>query len=259
MHDWYSLKYCICGTFTNSSIENCLIDSPVLGLLQKPLSALVFNFAEYTSSSSFRPCELAFLASPGSQIPGHFGAKKVNVLVSPSNYLSMKKLYTQIPGVTVQPFMLRPDDLNISTMLTLMSVSQTQAAPLYMGIVTKILRNMASKTIEGFNYLDFRRQLDDAGFDRKQEEFLNQRLDLLESFLDLDGSTTSPSFAAGEITIIDLSCPFMDESTACVLFKVGMGLYLQSDSATGKVIVLDEAHKVCISLRLSYFSFTKTP
>ncbi|KAE9375761.1 hypothetical protein N431DRAFT_403720 [Stipitochalara longipes BDJ] len=228
---------------TACMIENCLITSPVLGVLQKPLSALVFNFAEYCSGSSFRPCELAFLASPGSQIPSHLGVKKVNVLVSPSNYLSLKGLYTQIPGVTVQPFKLRPKDLNISTMLTLMSVNQTQAAPLYMGTVTKILRNMASKTAEAFNYPEFRRQLDDAGLDRKQEEFLNQRLDLLESFLDLDGSTTSPTFAAGEVNIIDLSCPFMDASTACVLFKVGMGLYLESDSTVGKIIVLDEAHK----------------
>ncbi|PMD48818.1 hypothetical protein L207DRAFT_627500 [Hyaloscypha variabilis F] len=224
-------------------IENCLIPSPVLGSLAKPLSALVFNFAEYTSGSSFRPCELAFLASPGSQSPTHLRVKQVSVLVSPSNYMSLKALYTQIPGVTVQPFMLRPEDLNISTMLTLMSVNQTQTTPLYMGIVTKILRNMASKTTESFNYREFRRQLDDAGLDKKQEEFLNQRLDLLESFLDLEGSTRSPSFAAGEITIIDLSCPFMDASTACVLFRIGMGLYLESDSAVGKVIVLDEAHK----------------
>jgi hypothetical protein len=254
MHDWQVRSIELCGTLTNSSVENCLIPSPVLGVLQKPLSALVFNFAEYTSGSSFRPCELAFLASPGSQSPSHLSVKKVNVLVSPSNYLSLKALYTQIPGVTVQPFMLHPKDLNISTMLTLMSVNQTQAAPLYMGVVTKILRNMASKTSEAFNYVEFRRQLDDAGLDRKQEEFLNQRLDLLESFLDLDGSTTSPSFAAGEITIIDLSCPFMDASTACVLFKVGMGLYLESDPAVGKVIVLDEAHKVCITPRLFLLS-----
>jgi hypothetical protein len=242
-------------TLTNSLIENCLIPSPVLGVLQKPLSALVFNFAEYTSASSFRPCELAFLASPGSQIPNRSSVKKVNVLVSPSNSLSLKALYTQIPGVTVQPFMLRPEDLNISTMLTLMSVDQTQATPLYMGMVTKILRNMASKTTGTFNYGEFRRQLDDAGLDRKQEEFLNQRLDLLESFLDLDGSTTSPSFAAGEINIIDLSCPFMDASTACVLFKVGMGLYLEATPSIGKVIVLDEAHKVRIATRLSRFLF----
>lgn len=172
--------------------------------------------------------------------------KKVNVLVSPSNYPSLVALYTQIPGVTVQPFKLRPKDLNISTMLTLMSVDQTQSTPLYMGLVTKILRDMASESANAFNYPEFRRRLNNAGLDRKQEEFLKQRLDLLESFLDLDGSTTGPVFAPGEITIIDLSCPFVDASTACVLFKIGMGLYLESDSTVGKVIVLDEAHKVCI-------------
>ncbi len=248
------LRITLHRTLTNSLIENCLIPSPVLGVLQKALSALVFNFAEYTSASSFRPCELAFLASPGSQHPNN-SSVKVNVLVSPSNYLSLKTLYTQMPGVTVQPFMLRPEHLNISTMLTLMSVDQTQATPLYMGMVTKILRKMASKTAGAFNYAEFRRQLDDAGLERKQEEFLNQRLDLLESFLDLDGSTTSPSFAAGEVNIIDLSCPFMDASTACVLFKVGMGLYLESTPSIGKVIVLDEAHKVRIATRLSRFFF----
>jgi len=228
---------------TACMIENCLIPSPILGVLQKPLSALVFNFAEYTSSSSFRPCELAFLASPSPELPTALGTKKINVLVSPSNFLSMKALYTQIPSVKVNPFKLQPKDLNISTMLTLMSVNETESAPLYMGIVTKILRDMASKTVEGFDYPEFRRQLGAAGLDRKQTEFLTQRLDLLESFLDLEGSIESPNFTAGEITIIDLSCPFMDASTACVLFKVGMGLYLESDSTVGKVIVLDEAHK----------------
>jgi hypothetical protein len=172
----------------------------------------------------------------------------------------MKALYTQIPGVKVNPFKLQPKDLNISTMLTLMSVNKTEAAPLYMGIVTKILRDMASKTAEGFDYPEFKRQLDDARLDRKQIEFLTQRLDLLESFLDLDGSTTSPDFTAGEVTIIDLSCPFMDASTACVLFKVGMGLYLESDSSVGKVIVLDEAHKVRLQskLFLLYINYDST-
>lgn len=211
---------------------------------------MVFNFAEYASGSTFRPCELAFLASPSSRLPGRLSVKNVNVLVSPSNYLPLKALYEQIPGVKVQPFMLRPKDLNISIMLTLMAVDQTHAAPLYMGVVTKILRNMASKTAESFNYPEFRRRLDDAGLDRKQVEFLNQRLDLLESFLDLNGSTTNSNFAAGEITVIDLSCPFVDSSTACVLFKIGMDLYLESDPTIGKVIVLDEAHKVRVLLRL---------
>jgi hypothetical protein len=134
---------------------------------------------------------------------------------------------------------------NIATMLTLMSVDHTQAAPLYLGTVTKVLREMAAQSSGSFIYPEFRRRLDEAGFDRKQLDFLNQRLDLLESFMDLEGATTNPTFNAGEITIIDLSCPFLDASTACVLFKIGIDMYLSSDAATGKVIVLDEAHKVC--------------
>lgn len=170
----------------------------------------------------------------------------VNVLVSPSNYLYLRPLYEQIPGVTVQPFKLRPRDLNIGTMLTLMSVDQTQVAPLYMGQVTKVLREMASQSSGNFHYPDFRCRLDKVDLDRKQREFLNQRLDLLESFLDLEDSTASPAFEAGGVTIIDLSCPFVDANLACILFKVGMDMYLESGSTTGKAIAVDEAHKVCL-------------
>jgi hypothetical protein len=158
----------------------------------------------------------------------------------------------QIPGVTVQPFKLRPRDLNIGTMLTLMSVDQSQAAPLYMSHVTKVLREMASESSGNFNYPDFRRRIDNVKLDRKQREFLNQRLDLLESFLDLEGSSVSPAFEAGGVTIIDLSCPFVDANLACVLFKIGMDMYLESSSNTGKVIAVDEAHKVYLSLPLGF-------
>ncbi len=42
--------------------------------------------------------------------------------------------------------MLQPKDLNIGTMLALMSVDQTESTPSYMGQVTKILREMAAQT-----------------------------------------------------------------------------------------------------------------
>ncbi|KAI9725779.1 MAG: hypothetical protein M1834_009746 [Cirrosporium novae-zelandiae] len=227
----------------NSLTENCLIRSPTLGVLQKPLSALVFHFGEYTSHSNFTPSEAAFLAIPNMSILNHSHVAAIRVLVSPSNYFQLNALYSQIPGVTVQPFKLHPQDLNIGTILTLMSVDQTQATPLYMGQVTKILRRMASESEGTFNYFLFKRQLDEIGFDRKQREFLDQRLDLLESFLDLKYSTTSPIFAAGEITILDLSCPFVDANTACILFQIGLRMYLESSSTSGKVVVVDEAHK----------------
>ncbi|KAH6670554.1 hypothetical protein B0J14DRAFT_485308, partial [Halenospora varia] len=222
-------------------LENCLIPKPILGILRKPLSALVFNFSEYTSRSNFRPSEAAFLAI-ASQDFEHLPTPKVKVLVSPSNFLQLSTVYSEIPGVEVQPFLLHPEDLNIGTMLTLMSVDQSQGAPLYMATVTKILREMA-KSKENFDYLDFKKQLKEAKLDRTQVQFLTQRLDLLESFLDLNNSTTKPEFNPGEVTIIDLSCPFVDPETACVLFKIGMGMFLASDAATGKAIFVDEAHK----------------
>ena len=217
----------------------------MLGVLQKPLSALVFHYDEAASHLNFKPSEVAFLASSSAKFPNQPRVSKINVLVSPSNYLSLKPLYTQIPGVTVQPFKLPPKTLNIGTMLTLMSVDTSESAPLYMSQVTKILRDMASKSSKAFDYLAFKRQLAAAKLDRKQIDFLNQRLDLLESFLDLQGSTPGPTFEPGTITIIDLSCPFVDVNTACVLFKIGMAMYLESSPSTGKLIAVDEAHKVC--------------
>lgn len=214
----------------------------------------MFNFAEYSSRSNFRPSEVAFLASPSQQNSNHPRASKVNILVSPSNYIALAELYGQITGVVVRPFKLHPSDLNISIMLTLMSVDSTSNPPLYLGTVTKILRQMATESSHGFDYVKFRRILDKSGLDSKQVPFLHQRLDLLESFLDLKNETTKPEFKAGEITIIDLSCPFLDASTACVLFKVGMEIYLDSDPATGKLIVLDEAHKV--SYLFFYYTIT---
>lgn len=167
-------------------------------------------------------------------------------MVSSSNYQHLKKSYSQIPGVSVRPFLLAPKDLNISTILTLMSVKSDGASPLYMATLTQILRKLAMETAGDFDYHCFRRLLRETKFDHQQREFLDQRLNLLDSFLnlDLDSSDTTLEFNAGEITIVDLSCPFVDAATACILFKIAKDLYLQSNLATGKVIVLDEAHKV---------------
>lgn len=83
---------------------------------------------------------------------------------------------------------------------------------------------------------------------------LQMRLGLLESFLDLDNSCLVPQFKEGKITIMDMSCPFVGANTACILFRIGLQLYLQSKAA-GKMVVLDEAHKVCnIVLMMATFS-----
>ena len=52
------------------------------------------------------------------------------------------------------------------------------------------------------------------------------------------------SFQPGSLTIVDLSCPFVDESAACAMFNICLALFLEDRGASGRVVALDEAHKV---------------
>jgi hypothetical protein len=224
--------------------ENCLLPTRTLGVLKRPLSAMVFHFSQYTSRVNFRPCEAAFIACPDPKFKDQCRSVPVTVLVSPSNYLGLRSAYSQIPGVTVKKFLLRPEDLNIGSMLTLMSVSQSGAQPLYVSHVTKILREMAGESSD-FDFLEFKRRLNEVRLLPLQRKPLEQRLELLESFLDLNGQCDVFDFEEGSITIVDLSCPFVDENTACVLFNIALGVFLQdSTPGAGKVVAIDEAHKV---------------
>ena len=224
-------------------LENSLVQSKKLGHLESPLSALVFSYGHFSGDGSgYSISEAAFLACPSPQFPKGGHVKKINVLVAPSNYIRISRLYLRIPNVTVTKFMMDPSKLDISTMLTLMNVSESEKQPLYMAQVTQILREMATSGAS-FNYGIFKQRLQQQRFDPVQTNMLQMRLNLLESFLDLKKECPEPRFAPGEITIMDMSCPFVDANTACILFNIGLGRYLASDT-TGKMIVLDEAHKV---------------
>ncbi|KAK0653609.1 hypothetical protein DIS24_g5834 [Lasiodiplodia hormozganensis] len=128
-------------------------------------------------------------------------------------------------------------------MLALMGVSNTDSPPLYINQITNILRQMSSETSGPFCYETFRKRLGGTEFSNLQWQYLSQRLELLESFIDLSGKSAKTGFVPGQITIIDLSCPFVDENTACLLFNIGMNTFMQSTESRGKLVVLDEAHK----------------
>ena len=89
-------------------------------------------------------------------------------------------------------------------------------------------------------------------FNPAQLAGLEQRLSLLHSFLDttLNSKKTASKrparFNAGVLTIIDLSDPFLDVASACGLFEIIIRLFVRADVGTGKVLVVDEAHKVTL-------------
>ena len=83
------------------------------------------------------------------------------------------------------------------------------------------------------------------------------RLEVLESFFEpgsVPGASSKQSsqydvddvwkFPPGSLTIVDLSCPFVGQEDACALFNIAVSLFLKNRQDTGRIIALDEAHKV---------------
>jgi len=228
---------------TSCILENSILPSPNIGHLESPVSTLVFSYGEWSSGGAgFNISEAAFLGASHPDFSDHH-VKKVTVLYSPSN-MAIRRMYERLPNVEMIPFRLKSQSLDIGALHTLMAVDEKSTMPLYMATVEATLRAIASESLDGcLNYLEFKRRLAREKFDITQTTMLNMRMNLLESFLDLTGTAPMPNFSAGEVTIIDLSDPFVTPSTACILFKLGLEQFLQS-CAPGKMVVLDEAHKV---------------
>ena len=76
---------------------------------------------------------------------------------------------------------------------------------------------------------------------------LEIRFSLLESFLDLSkpkkGRGSVFAVQPGTLTVVDLTDPFVDASTARILFDICLKLFKNNRPACGLVVALDEAHK----------------
>ena len=230
-------------------VENSLISLHELGSLPKPLSVTVFHLGA-AQGGMHLPCESAFVRT---SMPGKKKFKiPVVVLVSPSNLVNMRRSYSKT-GAQVFPFYLSTKDLNCSRMLTLMRVEEGGKIPLYMEVIQQILRSMGNGE---FDYEAFRRAVDEkkaVEFTREQKMPLDLRLQLLETMLIECQNVTGPRlgsvkeyFKAGMVTIIDLTDPFINASAAGSLFDIALSLYLETSITSGKLLVLDEAHKVSL-------------
>ncbi|KIJ59412.1 hypothetical protein HYDPIDRAFT_177831 [Hydnomerulius pinastri MD-312] len=223
-------------------LENMFIPNlDSIGSLSKPLAGLVLHFGEGGPNS--RPSEAAWVGVPSSSQP-NVKTPKVRVLVSRSSLQTMKAVYEPLGShVKVKPLLFNESELDAQAFLSMMAVGSSESAPLYIQIVLSILRDLG----ESFTYQRFMRRLEEEkkGFNPAQAAGLEQRLALLNSFIDSRGSSAhkTPCFAAGKLTIIDLSDPFIDSGSACGLFEIMTRLFVRADVDTGKVLVVDEAHK----------------
>ncbi|KAF8665798.1 hypothetical protein AX16_000243 [Volvariella volvacea WC 439] len=225
-------------------LENMFVSQcPQIGSLQRPLSGLVLHYGE--GGKDARPCEAAMVAiptRPGLQTP------YVRIYVTASSLEHMRSLYLPLGNrVSVEPLYFEDRELDAQAFLTLMGVgSDSEQTPLYVEIILSILRELG----QNFSYRLFYQKLIERKrmFNEMQQGGLAQRLSLVESFLarkPVGGSR----YAAGQITLVDLSDPFIDPATACGIFDILVRQFQRQQVDTGKVLVVDEAHKYLGSSR----------
>lgn len=81
-------------------------------------------------------------------------------------------------------------------------------------------------------------------FTKIQRAHLDQRMALLNLFTSTEPHE-EPRFIPGQLTIVDLSDPFIDPKSACGLFEIITRIFTRADlGKAGKVLLVDEAHKV---------------
>ncbi|CAG8106252.1 unnamed protein product, partial [Penicillium salamii] len=250
-------------------LEDCLIPSKA-GRLQSPLTAVVFHYDTFICDNGGSPCEAAFLASNPDV--------KVRVLCAPTNLRTIQGTYARF-NIKVEVLQIDQADLNTKRMLDLMAVGQDNGPlPLYMHTVQRILREMRVEQQNcgsGFDYAMFKSKILDSGLTPAQLEPLKQRLDTLESFMPPQqvlcksgekmrakrwGSVWTPQVCdsshdvcvitkmdqPSQLTIVDLSCPCISSDTACSLFNICFGIFLEQNTDVGRIVALDEAHKVSL-------------
>lgn len=247
---------------TSVMLENCLVDDARIGDLPKALTGLVLHYDKDASVSKL-PCEAAYLSS---KMP-------VKVLVSYSNLVVMRKVYARFRNVEVVPLLFHAEDFTFAVMLKLMAVAEGSSKPLYINVVQALLQNNQEQSQGGkFDFVAFIKQLkaidvfdpkkptrgnDDVKLNVAQKESLQQRLRLLEGLsaphkanpakpagsLQSLVSARKAWFKSGQLTIADLSDPFIDAPFACTLFRLLLDCFKSQDVAGGKILCVDEARK----------------
>jgi hypothetical protein len=244
-----------------------------VGSLSKHLCGLVLHYGE--GGSSARPCEAAWVGVPSYK---GFNPPKVKVYVSPSSLNTIRAAYKVLGSrVTVEPLLFSEEELNAEAFLTMMAVDSSETMPLYVQIILvrcrftlhsptdtdvkvfpsqSILRELG----ENYSYHQSSTQLEahKKHFNPAQLRGLQQRMSLLTSLMEKpkwgwNGNGNGKAkktdrFVAGQLTIIELSDPFVDSDCASGFFEIVTRLFVRANVGTGKVLLVDEAHKVCALL-----------
>ncbi|PVF93461.1 hypothetical protein CPB86DRAFT_801212 [Serendipita vermifera] len=246
----------VCGVQGSgkSHTVSCILESSLMvdrGLeLYPPHFQRLFHFDKENGG---QPCEAAFLSELRDRSRG---VEEVVVPVSPTSLKKRRTVYEDLKHVKVEPLRIAEKEMNAARMLSMMGADNLDRVPLYLRTALSILREMGS---DKFDYKDFKKRVTEKGFNQGQNMMLQLRFDLLDSFLKGKEADISSYFKAGRLITIDLSDPFVNGTTATMLFDICLGMFIEWKVSVGKLIgtpfvsfsfllvsletVLDEAHK----------------
>ena len=235
------------------------LEKPVVSL-PKPMAALALHFGKHDDD----PCELAGLLRPADSIKRMLrGGSKVSpprvrnvvVLTSPSYHKQRRKYYGGVKDVhvDVQPLLFNWGDLKASHLRTLMRLEEKESQQLYVSVLLDLLRRyQQDDKIPDFE--DFFNEVKELCQSQSQSSPLEQRLQLLESFVAESERNKASKHVSleecvkpGTMVIVDLTDPLLSVADANALFQVLLERFRLIKCPSGKLCVLDEAHRYLVS------------
>ncbi|EGF97816.1 uncharacterized protein MELLADRAFT_41146, partial [Melampsora larici-populina 98AG31] len=162
------------------------------------------------------------------------------ILERPTSVTAMAAIYKNLPHVQVRAFHLSAEILNSRRMLSLMGCDDTGKMPLYLQRALTILRGMG---VTDFDYDDFKNRMQAKDLNSDQRNHFQMRIEMLDSYLTSTENSVQAYFQAGCLVIVDLRDPFMNSSMVSALFEIIVDLFTEAKIPSGKVLLLDEAHK----------------
>lgn len=122
-----------------------------------------------------------------------------------------------------------------------MGFDNSTIMPLYLQRAMTILRQMGA---DKFNYASFKALMKKEKLNPAQACSFQMRIEMLDSFLNgKNHPDVASHFKPGRLVIVDLRDPFTNSSLVVALFDIVVGLFVEKKMDTGKVLLLDEAHK----------------
>ncbi|KAI1491438.1 hypothetical protein F5X96DRAFT_631653 [Biscogniauxia mediterranea] len=260
-------------------LENCLIPSESLGSLPNPLAGIVFHYDNYLSDTGGTPCEAAYLSSDP-RVKVRVLCSPSNISNVKNTYSSFKNITVEELRLdesdlnTKRMLDLMSFDKNpplymhtVQRVLREMRIDQqkTGTAFKYQDFIKALdtakmdgsQSGALRQRLENLETFMLPEQVKQKKGSQPQPQKKKKKKGKKQQAPDEKSETENPpeevesttakgtdwTLKAGELIIVDLSCPTITSAVASSLFNMCLSIFLAQETSLGRVVALDEAHK----------------